>query len=67
MTTPSPAAEPTAATVQPPAQTQPQTPAPTTTMQADAEAMVARAVQAERERARSIRSMAEPFMRAGQL
>ncbi|MBL3587731.1 Clp protease ClpP, partial [Rhodovulum sulfidophilum] len=42
-------------------------PAPTTTMQADAEAMVARAVQAERERARSIRSMAEPFMRAGQL
>ncbi|WP_414898427.1 head maturation protease, ClpP-related [Rhodovulum sp. YEN HP10] len=42
-------------------------PAPTTTMQADAETIAARAVQAERERARSIRSMAEPFMRAGQL
>ncbi|MBL3575322.1 ATP-dependent Clp protease proteolytic subunit [Rhodovulum sulfidophilum] len=67
MTTPSPAAEPTAATVQPPAQTQPQTPAPTTTMQADAEAMVTRAVQAERERARSIRSLAQPSMRAGLL
>ncbi|BAQ67838.1 Clp protease [Rhodovulum sulfidophilum] len=52
-------------TIQPPVAP---SPAPTTTMQApDAEAMVARAVQAERERARSIRSMAEPFMRAGQL
>ncbi|MBL3564535.1 ATP-dependent Clp protease proteolytic subunit [Rhodovulum sulfidophilum] len=51
-------------TIQPPVE---HAPAPTTTMQADAEAMVARAVQAERERARSIRSLAQPSMRAGLL
>ncbi|MBL3572054.1 ATP-dependent Clp protease proteolytic subunit, partial [Rhodovulum visakhapatnamense] len=69
MPTPNPAAEPTAspAPAQPPAQTQTPPTVPPTTMQADAEAIAARAVQDERERRRGILNMAQPSMRAGLL